>query len=66
MITSHDNIFYINILSYNKNNNIYNINNNIFYLNILNYKRKNNIYNARHLGGCEYIQIQLEVARPQR
>jgi hypothetical protein len=31
-------------LSYNKNNNNYNINNTIFDLNTLNYKRKNNIY----------------------
>jgi hypothetical protein len=30
MITTHNNIFYINILSYNKNNNIYNTNNTIF------------------------------------
>ena len=29
MITTHNNIFYINTLSYNKNNNIYNTNNNI-------------------------------------
>jgi hypothetical protein len=33
MITTYNNIFYINTLSYNKNNNIYNINNVIFYLN---------------------------------
>jgi len=46
MMTTHNNIFYINTLSYNKNNNIYNINNTIFYLNTLNYKRKNNIYNT--------------------
>jgi len=46
MITAHNIIFYINTLSYNKNNNIYNTNNTIFYLNNLNYKRKNNIYNT--------------------
>jgi len=40
MITTHNNIFYINTLSYNKNNNIYNTNNTIFYLNTLNYKKK--------------------------
>jgi hypothetical protein len=40
MITTHNNIFYINTLSYNKNNDIYNTNNNIFDLNTLNYKRK--------------------------
>jgi hypothetical protein len=51
-------IFFIN---YDKNNNIYNINNyiknfkddyninnNIFDMNILNYKRKNNIYNTHY------------------
>jgi hypothetical protein len=48
MITTHNNIFYIYILSYNKNNNIYNTNNTIFYLNTLNYKRKNNIYNTHY------------------
>jgi hypothetical protein len=46
MITTHNNIFYINTLSYNKNNNIYNTNNNIFDVNTLNYMRKNNIYNT--------------------
>jgi hypothetical protein len=40
MITTHNNIFYINTLSYNKNNNIYNTNNTIFDLNTLNYKKK--------------------------
>jgi len=49
MITTHNNIFYINTFNYNKNNNIYNTNNIIFYLNTLNYKRKNNIYNT-HCG----------------
>ena len=39
MITTHNNIFYINNSSYNKNNTI-------FDLNTLNYKRKNNIYNT--------------------
>jgi len=40
--------FYINTLSYNKNNNIYNTNNNIFDMNTLNYKRNNNIYNIHY------------------
>ena len=48
MITTHNNIFYINTLSYNKNNNIYNTNNIIFDMNTLNYKRKNNIYNTHY------------------
>ena len=46
MITIHNNIFYINALSYNKNNNIYNTNNNIFDMNTFNYKKNNNIYNT--------------------
>jgi hypothetical protein len=41
-------VFYINTLSYNNNNNIYNINNNIFDMKILNYKRNNNIYNTHY------------------
>jgi len=40
--------FYINTLSYNKNNNIYNTNNIIFDINTLNYKRKNNTYKTHY------------------
>ena len=40
---TNNNIFYINTLNYNKNNNIYNTNNNIFDMNTLNYKKNNNI-----------------------
>jgi hypothetical protein len=48
MMTTNKNIFYINTLSYNKNNNIHNTKNTIFYVNTLNYKRKNNIYNTHY------------------
>jgi hypothetical protein len=62
MITTHNNIFYINTLSYNKNNNIYNINNTIFYLNTLNYKRKiifiPHIIILTHVVGRERVQAQ--------
>jgi hypothetical protein len=59
MITTHNNIFYINTLSYNKNNNIYNTNNTIFYMNTLNYKRKNNIYNTHYyINTCGWAQTR--------
>jgi hypothetical protein len=62
MITTHNNIFYINILSYNKNNNIYNKNNTIFYLNTLNYKREKifitHIIILTHVGGRRRVQPQ--------
>ena len=63
MITTHNNIFSINTLNYNKNNNIYNTNNNIFDVNTLNYKRKNNIYDTYyypniHVGGRGRIQTR--------
>jgi len=55
MITTHNNIFCINTLSYNKNNDIYNTNNTIFDLNTLKYKRKNNIYNTHYyINTCEW------------
>ena len=74
MITTHNNIFYINNSSYNKNNNIFSTNNTIFDLNTLNYKRKNNIYNTYYYintcgwartrsdptwGGRAHVQTQL-------
>ena len=64
MLTTQIIIIFISILlSYNKNNNIYNTNNNIFYMNTLNYKRKNNIYNTHyyintHVGGRGRIQTR--------
>jgi len=57
MITTRNNIFYINTLNYNKNNNIYNTNNTIFNLNTLNYKKKNNnIYNTHYyINTCDWV-----------
>jgi hypothetical protein len=61
MITTHNNIFYINTLINNKNNNIYNTNNTIFYLKTLNYKRKNNIYNTYYyINTCCLARTRLD------
>jgi hypothetical protein len=48
----------MNTLSYNKNNNIYNINNFIFEMNTLNYKKNNNIYNTNnYIFLYEYFEL---------
>jgi hypothetical protein len=64
MITTRNNIFYINTLNYNKNNNIYNTNNTIFDLNTLNYKKKiiifiTHIIILTHVIGCGHVQPTL-------
>jgi len=63
MITIHNNIFYINTLSYNKNNNIYNTNNTIFIWTLWIIREKiifitHNII-LTHVGGHRHVQTQL-------
>jgi hypothetical protein len=48
LITHNNNIFNINTINYNKNNNICNTNNTIFNINIFNYIENNNIYNTNN------------------